>query len=285
MNSVSIGNSLLINKVAESLSSMIKGCCGVTVGGSRMHNLEDDRSDVEMYFYSLDYQPNLSDIERCLLLLNAKHKRSSSFLWNNNPWGPHSFFVIDDVYFEVGYRTILESQNKLKEYLFNGSVMPMPDCHDLGLGYMLSGFASSVVHEKPLLLGKELVELKRLAALFPDILKQNIMKEYFDTAQDLYHGKLLVASQRKDIAFYDTLVNRIMRALFIVAFAISEEHFPGDKWNEVLLLRTAWKKAPCFIELFKEHAKIGSCESSLDTKYHIVGRMISLLLNEVSSVN
>ena len=72
----------------------------------------------------------------------------------------------------------------------NGNVEPEHDCHDLGLGYMPSGLASSVVHEKKLIkCNDELSELREIAKSFPNELLNCLKKEYFDTAESLIDGK------------------------------------------------------------------------------------------------
>ena len=45
-------NNNIIMAIAEEISALIPDCCGVTLGGSRMNGLEDEKSDVEMYFYT-----------------------------------------------------------------------------------------------------------------------------------------------------------------------------------------------------------------------------------------
>lgn len=244
----------LINLVAENISNLMPDCCGVTLGGSRCHDLEDNYSDVEMYFYNYDSCPSVLDITECLTKLNAKHKRSDSFLWENKkPWGPHSFFVIDDLYFEIGYRNIDEIQARVLDYI-KGNVAPQNDCHDLGLGYMPSGLASSIVHEKPLIkCNNDLFELKELAKTFSLDLLKALKLEYFDTAKSLIDGKLSSAANRGDIFLYEVMSGRIIRCLMIMAFALGKEHFPGDKWNESLLFRTKWQNSKEFLKLLKEH--------------------------------
>lgn len=244
----------LINIVANNVSDLIPDCCGVTLGGSRCHDLEDEHSDVEMYFYTHNGAPSEESITDCLTKLNAKHKRCDSFLWNNDkPWGPHSFFVIDGLYFEIGYRNIDDIKTRVVDYI-NGNVEPQHDCHDLGLGYMPSGLASSVVHEKSLIkCNAELLELKRIASMFPDELFVSLKKEYFDTAESLIDGKLISAANRNDAFFYEVISERITRCLMVMAFALGKEHFPGDKWNEKLLLRTNWANSKEFLKLLKEH--------------------------------
>lgn len=244
----------LIRIVAEEISLIVPGCIGVTLGGSRAYGLEDSISDVEMYFYSTIGAPSLKAIDDCMKKLHASHKRCDSFLWNLEPWGPHSFFVIDDLYFEIGYRNISEIEAKIKNYL-SGNVAPIQDCHDLGLGYMMSGLAASISSEKILLaVGDGLINLKKLALSFPDNLVLALKNEYLDTARDLLNGKLLAAAKREDMFCYDVFSNRIVRCLFVMAFALSKTHFPGDKWNEPLLKQSNWNKKEDFIEHLKKHS-------------------------------
>ena len=244
----------LIQIVAEEISQIVPECLGVTLGGSRAYGLEDSISDVEMYFYSYTGAPALNDINNCLIKFQASHKRCDQFLWDSAPWGPHSFFVIEGLYFEIGYRNILEVEEKLKYYQ-DGNVAPIQDCHDLGLGYMMSGLAASIASEKILLsTGDELIKLKKQALLFPDNLIMALKKEYLDTARELLNGKLLAAAKREDIFCYDVISNRIVRCLFVMAYALSKKHFPGDKWNEPLIKRSNWSKKEAFLRCLKDHS-------------------------------
>jgi len=274
-----VNNEKLINLVGNNISDLIPNCCGVTLGGSRCHNLEDNYSDVEMYFYTYDNIPTVEDITNCLTKLNAKHKRSDSFLWENKkPWGPHSFFTIDDLYFEIGYRNINEISKRVLDYL-NGKVAPEADCHDLGLGFMPSGLASSVCHEKPLMkCNNDLYNLKKIAETFPNQLFQELKTEYFDTAKYLLDGKLDSAVKREDIFLYQAISGRIIRCLMIMAFAINKEHFPGDKWNEQLLLRTNWQNSKEFLQLLKEHILY---QKSLKEKQKILTKAYNIVENDL----
>lgn len=247
-------NEKIILTIAREISSLIPDCCGVTLGGSRMNNLEDENSDVEMYFYTHKGAPLEEDISKILSKFNAQHKRTDTFLWKNEmPWGPHSFFVINDLYFEIGYRNIDEIKSRIINYK-NGNVAPINDCHDLGLGYMPSGLAASVASEKILLKEtKELLELKRIATNFPERLITCLKTEYFETARELIDGKLLSAAKRADVFLYESISGRVVRCLMVMAFALGKKHFPGDKWNELLLLKTDWKNKRTFIDLLKEH--------------------------------
>lgn len=264
-------NKEIIEKVSEVISKIVPNCCGVTLGGSRAHNLCDEYSDVELYFYSTDSIPSIEDINNCMSQLNAKHKRCEEFLWNEYPWGPHSFFVIDDLYFEIGYRIISDIEKKIIAYM-EGNVAPKKDCHDLGLGYVYSGLAASVCSEKILLsFNTEIENLKITAKQFPDKLYLALEEEYLDTAKNMIDGKLLNAVRRCDLFFYEVLSSRIIRALMIMAFAKSGTHFPGDKWNEVLLNKTNWDKKDEFIKIIKEHYSLDSAiHENMLKKYNLL---------------
>lgn len=247
-------NNDLILLVAKEVSAIVPDCLGVTIGGSRAHGLEDKDSDVEMYFYSAIGAPKLEEINLCMKKLGAYHKRSEQFLWNEEPWGPHSFFEIEGLYFEIGYRKIDDINNHIRNYQ-SGAVAPKQDCHDLGLGYMSSGLAASVVSEKVLLaFGDEIYKLKKQAAEFPKGLFLSLKSEYLETARNLLNGKLLFAAYREDVFFYDLISNRITRALLVMAFALSKRHFPGDKWNTQLLMHTDWNEAELFLNNLRCHA-------------------------------
>ncbi len=247
-------NKKIIIAIAEEISNLMSDCCGVTLGGSRCNDLEDEYSDVEMYFYTHKGAPSVESITQCLLKFKAQHKRTETFLWENDmPWGPHSFFVIKGLYFEIGYRNIDAVKRRIIDYE-NGNVAPIQDCHDLGLGYMPSGLAASVVAEEILIKKtEELSELKSIASSFPKKLMKALEKEYFEIAKSLIEGKLLSAAERADIFLYETISNRIIRCLMILAFALGNKHFPGDKWNEPLLLETKWVDKEQFLKLLKEH--------------------------------
>lgn len=260
-----------ILKVAEEISKIVPSFCGVTLGGSRSHEHDDALSDVEMYFYSQTDIPVLEDINTCMNNLRAKHKRCDSYLWNMYPWGPHTFFVVNDLYFEVGYRVLRETQDKINAYLL-GNVQATSDCHDLGLGYVYSGLAFSVCAEKILMqTGNELDILKENAKKFPPELKKALKIEYLDTAESLLYGKMKSAVERGDVFLYDILASRVIRSLMVMAFACSCTHFPGDKWNEILLMETDWNEKKYFVELIKKHAAYNSfVRDELKKKYNVL---------------
>ncbi len=280
-------NKKIIMDIAEEISSLIPDCCGVTLGGSRMNGLEDEKSDVEMYFYTHKGAPSVDSITKALAKFNAKHKRTDTFLWENDmPWGPHSFFVIEDLYFEIGYRNIDDIKNRII-YYESGNVAPIQDCHDLGLGYMPSGLAASVASEKILIKEtEELLELKKIAMDFPKKLFLSLKLEYFETAKSLINGKLLAATERADIFLYESISARIIRCLMVMAFAIGDTHFPGDKWNEALLLRTNWNNKAKFLELLKKHLLFNAVTSEeFITKRNILYKAFKLIESDIDEVS
>lgn len=275
----------VIRIVAERVSGIIGDCCGVTLGGSRAFEMNDNNSDVEMYFYSNHGAPKLELIQQCMETLHANHRRSNEYLWNEQPWGAHSFFVIDDLYFEIGYRNIEETEKKIRMYL-SGNVEPWKDCHDLGLGYMLGSFVASVAQEKEILLcGKEIDNLKILANQFPDTLKQALILEYLDTANSLICGKLKTAVEREDYIFYGVIASRVVRCLFVMAFAAAGKHFPGDKWNDKLLLRSNWKYANEFVQIIHEHnMNSGDTKEALEKQRILLIKAMDLIQTEFGVV-
>lgn len=254
---IRINNQEEITYIAEMISSIVPDFICATLGGSRSHFLDDGVSDVEMYFYSKTGIPSIDDINRVLYKAGAIHRRSPSFLWDENPWGPHSFFEIKGLYFEIGYRILGDMEEKIEKYLSGKMVEPQKDCHDLGLGYLFSGLAASVQAEKIILCkGKEIFKLKELANQFPDTLQKALEEEYLDTANNLIKGKLYIAAQRKDVFFYNVLSTRVIRCLMIMAFSITGTHFPGDKWNEILLLHTRWNGSKRILQLLNSHIRM-----------------------------
>lgn len=273
----------LIETVAKEISDLMPDCCGVTLGGSRCNEVNDQDSDVEMYFYTHNGPPSVEKITECLLNLNAKHKRCDSFLWENErPWGPHSFFVIDGLYFEIGYRNIDEIKERVTSYI-SGEVSPQTDCHDLGLGYMPSGLAASVVAEKILLKETdELLSLKRKASEMSLNLQKALKTEYFDTATSLIEGKLLSAVHRDDIFLYESISGRIIRCLMVMAFSLCHKHFPGDKWNETLLMRSDWENKKKFIKLLKKHFNTPATnKKELNKKRNILMKAYNIIKNDL----
>lgn len=276
----------IIMSVARKISTIVPDCCGVTLGGSRALSLEDEQSDVEMYFYTNLECPSLEKINQCMDALGATHKRSESFLWNEEPWGPHSFFVISDLYFEIGYRKISETNQRITAYL-NGLVEPQKDCHDLGLGYMLSGLAASVIHEKELLLcGSEIEKLKTHAKSFPATLFEQLRREYYETARSLYDGKLRYAAMRGDVFSFYSISSRIIRALLVMAFALSGEHFPGDKWNEQLLAETSWHNKNEFLDELKRSFQVNDISAcGLIERWTLIGKALLLIEMDMRDYN
>lgn len=246
-------NSKEINSVATLIFSIIPDGCGVTLGGSRGYNVNDKLSDVELYFYTKGNIPSVERITNCLNSIGAKHKRSSEFLWNQAPWGPHSFFEVYGLTFEVGYRNVSEIETQMAEYLA-GDVAPKLDCHDLGMGYMRSGLLSSIQNEKVLIsLDNSIEKLKEKALSFPTSLKKALEQEYLVNAKKLLDGKLLSAALRNEIFFYEIIGSKVVRDLMVIAFSTANLHFPGDKWNEKLLLRGKWYRSEDFIIKLKEY--------------------------------
>lgn len=281
LTNIRINNQKEIIDIAELISSIVPDFVCATLGGSRSHFLDDGVSDVEMYFYSKTSIPSIEDINSVLYKVGAVHRRSPSFLWNENPWGPHSFFEIKGLYFEIGYRILGDTEEKIKKYLSGEMVEPQKDCHDLGLGYLFSGLAASIQAEKIVLCkDQNFFHLKKMVNQFPNKLREALKKEYMDTAKNLIKGKLYVAAQRQDIFFYNVLSTRVIRCLMIMAFSITGTHFPGDKWNEVLLLHTRWNDSKKFLQLLNSHMRM---DASCVEKYALLLEAYNIVNNNLKN--
>lgn len=248
----------LTTTVTQLLQGLVPGYVGCTLGGSHAQGLQDADSDVEMYFYGDTHVavPDEQDLADALISAGAQHRRSPRFLWSESPWGPHSFFVLRGQYFEVGYRSLTVTEIRVQEYQ-SGSVAPQRDFHDLGLGYMPSGLAASVVAENVLDDPRaNLAALKARAAGFPKELAQAIRGEYWDCARYLVANKLPVAAARSDWSAFSAAAGRVVRNLFVMAFSLSAAHFPGDKWNAQLLRRTGWEHAEPFLMLLEQESAV-----------------------------
>jgi hypothetical protein len=273
----------ILQSVAQAISPVVPMYSGCTLGGSRAYQVDDGESDVEMYFYSLAEPPTLDCVNDCMHQLGAAHRRSPDFMWDRPPWGPHSFFELDGLYFEVGYRNVYDMSSRLLAYL-KGSVQPERDCHDLGLGYMPGGLAASVHAERVIdARGDEIAKLKQLVARFPHHLRAALEAEYLDTARSLLDGKVSLAAKRGDVFAYDALAARVVRAMMVMAFALSSTHFPGDKWNEALLRRSSWRNVDKFLALLRTHSgDPGSDSEHLRAKHALLGRALALLEREAT---
>jgi hypothetical protein len=272
-----------IQAVATAIAQIVPMYSGCTLGGSRAYQVDDDESDVEMYFYSVAEPPSLERINDCMCQLGAVHRRSPEFLWNHAPWGPHSFFEVDGLYFEAGYRNVYITGSRLLAYL-KGAVQPEPDCHDLGLGYMPGSLAASVHAERVIdFRDDEIAKLKQLVAMFPHGLRLALKDEYLETARGLLEGKLRLAAQRGDFVAYDVTASRVIRSMMVMAFALSSTHFPGDKWNETLLRRSDWRYVDEFLALLQLHSHEPGLEPTrLDFKHSVLERALKLLESEAS---
>jgi hypothetical protein len=273
----------IIRSVAQALATVVPMYSGCTLGGSRAYQVDDDESDVEMYFYSLAEPPSLDCINDCMRELGAIHRRSPEFIWDRQPWGPHSFFEVDGLYFEVGYRNVYDIGSRLVAYL-KGSVQPERDCHDLGLGYMPGSLAASVRAEQVVdSRDGEITKLKQLVAMFPRDLRLALKGEYLETARSLLESKLRVVALRGDFLAYDAIASRVVRAMMVMAFTLSATHFPGDKWNEALLGRSEWRYAQEFLALLRIHSlKPGLEPAQLNHKHSLLERALMLLEDEAS---
>lgn len=271
----------LIKLIINSFCSKLDNIDCITLGGSRALNKGDSLSDTEMYFYFDGEIPNIDQLNSILYPLGAKHKRSKEFLWCEKPWGAHSFFILGNEYFEIGFRTIQDIKMKVRNY-FEGDVVAHKDCNDLCLGYLYGGLVYSIKYEKILFnVSDEIYKLKNVVNRFTDELLDNLIKEYYESSKDLIYGKLLNAAKRQDIIFYSALSSKIIRFLIILAFAINNEHFPGDKWNETLLGRLGWSSYEKFIFLIKEQFSTKRSPEELIDNWKLVELLLKIIENEL----
>lgn len=80
-----IANKDEINTIANLIFLIVPEACAVTLGGSRALGVDDELSDVEMYFYSTSCPPSLDKVTEALYSINCHHMRSPEFLWNQPP--------------------------------------------------------------------------------------------------------------------------------------------------------------------------------------------------------
>ncbi len=95
----------------------LNGILSVVVGGSVARGVADNESDIEMYVYCHNQIPSQKDVKKVMDNLGARLTRSLNLIWHHAVWEPHTFFAIDDVSFELGYRVFPKVESKVRRYL------------------------------------------------------------------------------------------------------------------------------------------------------------------------
>lgn len=224
---VSIHNVTLEYKKLDDLLSIV-------VGGSVARGLADNESDLEMYVYCHNQIPSEINVKEIMDNLGSRMTRSSDLIWQHEVWGPHTFFAIDNVYFELGYRIFPEVELKVRRYLAGEDIYSHHTKEaDTPFGHYTSGIAfciasSIILYEDK---SKKLSSFKKELEEFPLKLKIKLINHYFNEADKMLHVKLRSSSHRNDDMAFNAQLASIVRSLNICLFTINDTYFPGDKWN------------------------------------------------------
>lgn len=223
----------LIKNIAEEYFK-IKSTRGITLGGSQARGFSDDNSDIEMYIYYEKEIPSKKEIKDILKKLNASLIRSKKLHWKSEVWGTHTFFKVNGVKVELGYRDYQEFESKLKDFLSNLNFLPKYSIHhDVPFGHYPSGRASCVLESKIIKQKDEKIsKLKNLTKHFPDKLREKMIKYYISDMDIITHKKLKEALIRNDSYQFNAILSYILRSIIMLLFIINKKYYPGDKWNE-----------------------------------------------------
>lgn len=212
----------------------LEGIQSIVVGGSVARRLADNKSDIEMYVYTHNQLPSEVNVKEIIDNLGAVMTRSSDLIWQHKIWGPHTFFAIDGINFELGYRILPKIKAKIKKYLVGEDIYSHHTKEaDTPFGHYTSGIAfcvksSVILYEDE---SKKLSTLKKELEEFPKELKRKIFDYYFNEAYKMLSVKLRSSSYRNDDLAYNAQLASIIRSMNICLFTLNSTHFPGDKWN------------------------------------------------------
>lgn len=220
--------------VAKKISryfSQIENVEAIVIGGSLARGFYDDYSDIEMYVYYRGRMPDENKIRDILNELNSSLTRSQKIFWFHKAWGHHTFFKVDEIKIELGYRNIEEINNRIDLFL-NKFTLPQHGIHDTPFGHYESGVAncileSIILHEK----GDWIRKIRRKLKKYPYDLRNSTIKYYFRDANVITKVKINQAVKRNDTLNFNACLARVIRSLNICIFALNKKYYPGDKWN------------------------------------------------------
>jgi hypothetical protein len=215
---------------------------GIVVGGSLSRGLIDEYADLEIYVYYKGNLPSKQSIRDILGKLDAQLTRSHNPHWFHPAWGYHTFFQMDGIKIELGYRNLDQIISRMKRFLFGKLVLPKHGIHDVPFGHYESGVASCIT-ECVILYdpNEEIKRLKELVQTYPKDLKQRTLRYYLDDARTITENKIRFAVLRDDTYHFNACVARVVRAVVLCLFALNDTYFPGDKWNQHYISRFSLK--------------------------------------------
>lgn len=216
---------------------------GSILGGSTARGYIDHKSDIEMEIFYKGDLPSKKQILNIITQLHGKLSRSKNVHWFHPAWGYHSFFIVDNVKIELGYREIDETLQRMKKFCTEFT-LPIHGTHDTPFGYYESGLASYL--DESVILDdrtKKINTIKTMIHIFPENIRRTTIDYYFKDAKIFTFVKLKQAVERNDLFQFNSCSARIIRSLNICLFAINKTYFPGDKWNEHYINRFKIKPA------------------------------------------
>jgi hypothetical protein len=219
-------------KVAKYFSSL-ENVVTIVIGGSLARNFYDTYSDIEMYvYYSIDI-PSEESVRGIIRMLNSKLNRSKKIYWYHKAWGYHTFFEIDGIKIELGYRKVSEIEERMNLFMKRFS-LPQHGIHDTPFGHYESGVASCILSCVPIFTKAKsnwLAKIKERLQKYPVNLKKDTLRYYYRDAKVITKIKIKNAVRRNDTLLFNACLSRVIRSINLCLFALNEVYYPGDKWN------------------------------------------------------
>lgn len=226
---------LSIGKKISDAYSRLTQFRGSIISGSVARGCCDAKSDIEMEIFYEDVLPTKKQITGIITALDGKLSRSKNVHWFHPAWGYHSFFVVDNIKIELGYREINETFQRMKEFCHKFK-LPIHGIHDTPFGYYESGLASyfdeSLIIEDT---AGKIKKIKDLVSIYPEKIRIITTAYYFKDAKIFTTVKLRQAVERNDLFQFNSCLARVIRSLNICLFALNKKYFPGDKWNHLYI--------------------------------------------------
>jgi len=231
---------LIAKKVAKEYSSLPQ-IESIVIGGSLARGFADENSDAEMYVYYRKKMPSKNEIRAILGRLTAKLTRSNNPHWHHDAWGYHTFFEVDGVKFELGYRYCKEIKSRMNKFV-KSLILPKHGLFDTPFGHYESGVANCIKSCKILIDKKAYIaNLKKYLSSYPSKIRKDTFDYYFSDAKTLTNIKLKQAIERNDDFLFHACLSRIIRSIILVMFSLNKVYYPGDKWNNKYITKFKMK--------------------------------------------
>ncbi|MFA7252245.1 MAG: DUF4037 domain-containing protein [Candidatus Paceibacterota bacterium] len=232
-------NYLTVAKKVAKLFSDLQNVVAVVIGGSLARGFYDNYSDIEMYVYYDQKIPTKAEISDILKKLNSKLNRSKKIFWFHKAWGHHTFFMVDGIKIELGYREIGETQARMESFL-NEFSLPKHGIHDTPFGHYESGVANCILECIPLYTkGDWISKIREKIRIYPIKLKKDNLRYYYQDAKTITKIKIKNAIHRNDTLLFNACLAKVIRSMNLCLFALNDVYYPGDKWNHKYISKFA----------------------------------------------